>query len=130
MSDFIPDSHHNLLIQPLVATFISITPDGLTHGSVVWCRQHEGTIQVAILKDTQKYQNLLVNPEVSILIVDTNEPYRYLEVRGTASISTENASAIMRDIATKYDRPDFDVETNEHKRVIVTIIPRKIIVHG
>lgn len=130
MPQSIPISHQDLLIQPLVATFISITPDGLPHGSVVWCQQYEGIIQVAILKDTQKYQNLLVNPKVSILIVDTNDPYRYLEVRGTASLSTENASAIIRDIATKYGRPDFDVETNEHKRVIVTITPSKVIAHG
>ena len=130
MSQTIAESHRDLLITPLVATFISITPDGQPHGSVVWCRQYEETIQVAILNDTQKYQNLLVNPEVSILIVDTNEPYRYLEVRGTASMSNKNASAIIRDIATKYGRPDFDVETNEHKRVIVTITPTKVITHG
>lgn len=126
----IPKSHHDLLTKPLVASFVSLTPDNQPHATVVWCRQNGTKVQVAILNDTQKYQNLLVNPEVSLLIVDTNAPYRYLEVRGTAKLSQENASAIIRDIARKYGRPDFDVETNEHKRFIVTITPSKVIAHG
>ena len=130
MSQTIPESHRDLLTQPLVATFISIMPDGKPHGSVVWCRQNGNDIQVAILNDTQKYQNLLSNPEVSLLIVDTNEPYRYLEVRGTSHMSKDNATTIITDIARKYGRPEFDVKTNESKRFIVTIIPSKVIVHG
>lgn len=130
MSNTIPESHHDLLTTPLVATFISITPNGKPHGSVVWCRQNGKGIQVAILNDTQKYQNLLANNEVSILIVDTNNPYRYLEVRGTSEMSQDNATPIIKDIARKYGRPEFDVKTNEDKRFIVTITSTKVIAHG
>lgn len=130
MSQTIPESHHDLLAKPLVATFISITPDNKPHGSVVWCRQNGSHIQVAILNDTQKYQNLLANNAVSILIVDTNDPYRYLEIRGTSDMSQDNATPIIKDIARKYGRPDFDAKTNEDKRFIVMITPIKVIAHG
>ena len=130
MPVLIPDSHRDLFRKPLVATLVTIMPDGQPHGTVVWCRLIGTDIQLAILDDTQKYINLKGNPLVSLLIVDTEDPYRYIEVRGTASLSRENASAIIIDIARKYLRPDFDVSRAEDKRVIVTITPTKVIPHG
>ena len=130
MSIAIPDSHHDLFTKPLVATFITLMPDGQPHGTIVWCRLHDTQVQLALLDDTQKYINLKENPLVSLVIVDTEDPYRYIEVRGIANLSRENASAIIMDIARKYNRPDFDVSRAEDKRVIVTISATKVITHG
>lgn len=130
MTTQIPESHKDLFIKSVVATLITLMPDGSPQGTVVWCRLHGNNVQIAILTDTQKYENLQQNPNVSVVIVDTNEPYRYIEVRGRATLSTENATPIIKDIATKYGRPDFDVKTNEHRRVIITIEPTKVTPHG
>lgn len=131
MSVEIPVSHQDLFEQALVATFVTLTPDGKPHATIVWCRLNGAHVQLAILDDTQKYQNLLQNPHVSLVVIDTNAPYRYIEVRGTAELSHAGAEAtpIMQDIARKY-RPEFDWQTNEHKRYIVTITASKVLTHG
>lgn len=131
MSAEIPTTHHDLFTKPLVATFVTLTPDGKPHATIIWCRLNESHVQLAILDDTQKYQNLLNNPNVSLLVIDTNDPYRYIEVRGTAELSHSGVAAtpIMQAIAQKY-HPQFDWKTNEHKRHIVTITASKVIPHG
>ncbi|MEM9954074.1 MAG: PPOX class F420-dependent oxidoreductase [Chloroflexota bacterium] len=128
----IPASHHDLFTEPIVATFVTLTPDGKPHATIVWCRLNGSQVQIAILNGTQKYKNLQANKDVSVLVIDTNHPYRYIEVRGTAelSISGKDATPIIQDIARKYGRPDFDWQTNEHKRSIVTITPKKVVIHG
>ncbi len=126
----IPASYHDLFENPLVATLVTLMPDGTPQATVVWCRLHDGHIQIAILKDTQKYTNLSANPQVTVLVVDTNAPFRYIEVRGVAKLSEENATAIITDIATKYGRPNFDVATNAHQRVILTITATTVNPHG
>lgn len=130
MTISIPESHHDLLTKPIVATLLTITPEGHPHGTVVWCRMNGSHIQVAIQNNTQKYQNLMANPRVSLVLVDTENPYRYIEIRGTTTISVENVSVIMKDIARKYLRPDFNVSHGEDTRVIVTITPTKVNAHG
>ena len=130
MTVLIPDTHHDLFTKPLVATCITIMPDGQPHGTIIWCRLNGTHIQFGLLNDTQKYTNLQANPLVSLVIVDTNEPYRYIEVRGTVTMSSENASEIIMDIARKYHRPDFDIEPGKDRRVIATLTPTKVIPHG
>jgi len=130
MTSQIPETHRDLFTKPLVATLITITPDSKPHGTVVWCRLNGSHIQVSITNESQKYKNIQINPDVSVVIVDTTDPYRYIEVRGTATTSPENATEIVKDIARKYGRPDFDATRAQDRRVIVTISPTKILPHG
>lgn len=129
MSVIIPESHRDLLVGSLVVTLMTTMPDSQPQGTVVWCRLYEGTIQISITKDTQKYTNILNNPKVSVLAVDTNEPFRYIEVRGEATLSAENAAEILTAIATEYGYPEYDVVTGADIRVIVTITPTAINTH-
>ncbi|MEL7434937.1 MAG: TIGR03618 family F420-dependent PPOX class oxidoreductase [Chloroflexota bacterium] len=130
MSMTIPVSHIDLIKSSLVVTLITTMPDGQPHGSVVWCRLHGTQIQISITDDTQKYRNLVHESRVSIVAIDTTDPFRYVEVRGTVSMSRENTREILREIATIYGRPDYDVESGADKRVILTITPTKVITHG
>ncbi|MEO1644555.1 MAG: PPOX class F420-dependent oxidoreductase [Chloroflexota bacterium] len=130
MSITIPESHIDLIKDSLVVTLITTMPDGQPHGSVVWCRLHDTQIQISITDDTQKYRNLVHDPRVSIVAIDTADPFRYVEVRGTVSMSRENTRDILRDIATIYGRPNYDVESGADKRVILTITPTRVITHG
>lgn len=130
MSVSIPESHRDLITGSLVVTLITTMPDGQPHGSVVWCRLEDMQIQISITDDTQKYHNLVHEPRVSLVAIDTTDPFRYVEVRGTVSMSRENTRAILRNIATIYGRPNYDVESGADKRVILTITPTKVITHG
>lgn len=126
----IPASHRNLLVGPLVVTLNTVTPDGQPHSSVVWCRLVGDRIQIVTPGDAQKIWNIQHNPRVSLLAVDTGDPFRYIEVRGEANLSTENAITILREIAREYGYPQYNTGRLVEQRVVITITPMKVITHG
>lgn len=126
----IPASHRDLLTSSLVVTLSTVTPEGQPHASVVWCRLVGERIQIVAPSDAKKVWNIQHNPRVSLLAVDTTDPFRYIEIRGDASLSTENAIAILREIARDYGYPQYNTGRLVEKRVVITITPQKIITYG
>jgi PPOX class probable F420-dependent enzyme len=130
MPQSIPASHRDLLTNPLVAILNTVTPEGQPHSSVNWCRLVGDRIQIVTPADAKKAQNIRHNPQVSLLAVDTNDAFRYIEVRGEASLSTENVIAILREIARDYNYPQYNTGRLVEQRVVITITPQKVIIYG
>jgi PPOX class probable F420-dependent enzyme len=130
MPQSIPASHRDLLTSPLVAILNTVAPEGQAHSSVIWCRLVGDKIQIVTPADAKKAQNIRHNPLVSLLVVDTNNPFRYIEVRGEASLSTENPIAILREIARDYGYPQYNTGRLVEQRVVITITPKRVITHG
>ncbi len=51
----------------------------------------------------KKTRNLRVRPQWSLLILDLANPYRYLEIRGSAGIQADDDYAFARKVGAKYD---------------------------
>jgi hypothetical protein len=71
-------------------------------------------------------RNLRARPACSVLVLDLQNPYRYLEIRGRARIEADADYAFADRVGQKYDsdlrRHDRPGET----RVIVTVEPEKV----
>lgn len=130
MPESIPASHRDLLANALVAILNTVTPEGQPHSSVNWCRLVGNKVQIVSPSDAKKVRNIQDNPLVSLLAVDTNNPFRYIEVRGEASLSTENAITILREIARDYSYPQYNTGRLVEQRVVITITPRKVVTYG
>src|SRR2546423_15627232 len=78
----IPDSHRDLFTSPLHVSFITLMPDGSPQASIVWRLWDAPYIMVSSPKHSQKTRNIKRDPRVSLLMVDPQNAYRYLEVRG------------------------------------------------
>lgn len=80
--DVVPDSHRDLLEQPLTAHLATLRPDGLPQSnSSGW----SGTAIIsrsAQKKARQKMRNIDHDPHVAVSVTDPENPYRSLEVRG------------------------------------------------
>jgi PPOX class probable F420-dependent enzyme len=121
----IPDSHRDLL-ETRHATFATIGPDGLPQLSEVWFVAEDGTVRISLNNTRQKSKNLASNPACTIFILDLANPYRYLEIRGTAEVAPDDDYAFADRVGAKYgadlrvhDRPG-------ESRIAVTIRPRRI----
>ena len=54
-------------------------------------------------KGRQKDRNIRHNPQVALSLMDPDQPYRYLEVRGrVVEITEEGADAVIDGLAHKY----------------------------
>lgn len=133
----IPDSHKDLLERPIATTMATAMPDGSLQNTVLWFDWDGEKIRVSTTKDRQKYKNLTANPNVSLMFVDPDNMYRYLEVRGTVEFAEEGAYDLIDQLAKAYVNKDSyygGVAPAEAKakeeRIILNIVPKHIVTNG
>ncbi|NJL94341.1 MAG: PPOX class F420-dependent oxidoreductase [Anaerolineae bacterium] len=94
----IPQNRLYLLTgKPLVATFVTLLPDGAPHSSLVWFLYEAPYVLVDSLNDSQKARNLRRDPRVGLTVVDTQDPYHYIEMRGVVERMEPDPSATIID---------------------------------
>jgi PPOX class probable F420-dependent enzyme len=80
----------------------------------------------------QKDKNVRRDPRVAITLIDPDNPYRYLEIRGRISeITHDGADQLIDKLAKKYlDADKYPFAVPGEKRVIYKIEPEKVSPHG
>ena len=121
MTDF-PASHRDLL-DAQVATLATNHRHGFPHVSEVWFLYDEGELKTSLNTVRLKTRNLQRDPKCSLLILDLQNPYRYLEVRGIAHIEPDDDLTFARRLGAKYDTEFWTHDGPGEKRVEVTIKP-------
>lgn len=80
----IPESRLDLLAWDTksFAHLATVGPDGRPHTSPVWFDWDGTHIKVSLTTTRQKYRNMQQEKRVSLSILDPEDPYRYIEIRG------------------------------------------------
>lgn len=91
-----------LLEQPNYAVLSSLNTDGSVHSAVVWISAENGTVAVNSAIGRKWPSNLERDPHVTVLVQETGNPYNYLEIRGTATATTEGADEHINELSKKY----------------------------
>ncbi len=103
MPNTIPERYRDLFQKKAFAHLATIMPDGTPQVTPVWC-DYDGThIRINSAKGRVKDHNMRRNPKVALEIMDPDNPYRYLAVRGrVAEITESGADAHIDVLAKKY----------------------------
>jgi PPOX class probable F420-dependent enzyme len=122
----IPETHRYLLERD-VATLATIDADGLPQLTEIWFLAEGDTLKTSLNTSRAKTKNLRARSECSLLILDLDNPYRYLEVRGRAHVEPDDDYAFADTLAAKYGGADLRAHDGPgESRVVVTIEPTKI----
>src|SRR6201996_9597425 len=100
MTDF-PESHRDLL-DGQVATLATIGRSGFPQITEVWPLFEDGELKLSLNTSRLKTRNLQARPQCSLLLLDLENPYRYLEVRGNARIEPDDDLSFARKVGAKY----------------------------
>ncbi len=120
-----PDTHRGLLDAP-VATLATIGDDGLPQLTEVWFLYDEGELKTSLNTSRLKTRNLRKRPGCALLILDLEDPRRYLSVRGRAQIEPDDDYTFATALGAKYGA-DLKVHDGPgDSRVVVTIVPSKV----
>lgn len=130
----IPDTHRDLLVEPLYGVLTTMMSDGQPQSSIVWT-DYDGTyVLINTTLERQKGRNMRANPKVTLLVIDPKDGSRWIEVRGkVVEIRREGAEAHADELTQRYTgkrRFYGDIYPVEQKqketRVIVKIEPIKV----
>ena len=81
----------------------TLMPDGTPQVTPVWCDYKDGLVRVNTAKGRVKARNLKKGAAVALAIVDPDNPYRYVQIRGRVRRVTEDgAVAHIDSLAKKY----------------------------
>ncbi|MCC6364511.1 MAG: PPOX class F420-dependent oxidoreductase [Bryobacterales bacterium] len=89
MAEVIPDKYLDLFRKKAFASLATVMPDGRPQVTPVWCDYDGSHVIVNSAKGRRKDLNMRAEPRVSLAIIDPDNPYRYLEVRGQVIEITE-----------------------------------------
>jgi PPOX class probable F420-dependent enzyme len=120
-----PQSHADLLDSQF-ATLATIGGDGRPQQTEVWFLHDDGELKLSLNTSRLKTRNLAKRPACSIFLLDLENPYRYLEVRGTAQVDPDDDYAFAGKLGAKYNA---DVRAHDNPgegRVAVTIVPSNV----
>jgi PPOX class probable F420-dependent enzyme len=127
----IPDPARAWLDGPEFATIATVLPDGQPHLSVVWVERDGDDVLVSTVKGRRKHLNLTADPRATLLVYPKDNPYSYVEIRGTTTMTEEGGRELIDRLAAKYrglERYPFDDGT-DNVRVVVRLRPEKVVVH-
>lgn len=125
----LPDSVKPWFDAPEFAVIATVLPNGSPQQSVVWIERDGDDLLVSTVKGRRKHLNLERDPYVSVLVYPRENPYSYVEVRGTATMTEEGGRELIDRLCNAYtgaERYTMDDGT-DNVRVVVRITPDKVV---
>ena len=128
----IPDSHKDLLDKSGVLHLASLGPGGEPQVHPVWYEWDGTHLLVSSTRPRQKTKNVERDARVAGSVLDPENPYRYLEVRGTVeAVEPDPTGSLIHRLAKKYLNEDrYPWEEDNSQRVILRIRPAHTNVMG
>jgi PPOX class probable F420-dependent enzyme len=125
----IPDGFKDVLTQKKAfANLATVGADGGPQITPVWFEWDGTHLRFNTVKGRVKDKNLRRSPKVALAIMDPDNPYRYLQIRGRVVDTTESgADAHIDSLAKKY----MGVDKYPHRkpgevRVIYKVAPDRV----
>lgn len=113
-----------LLNEPQLAHVATTMPDGSPQVTPVWVDTDGTAILFNTAKGRVKHRNLERDPRCAVEVVDRENYYRWIAIRGRAELIEEGADAHIDSLAKKYLGVDtYPYASDDEVRVIVRVVP-------
>ena len=116
-----------LLDQPNHAVVSTLNADGSVHSTVVWVDVQDGRLAMNSAVGRTWPTNLARDPRLTVVVFDQANPYEYVEVRGTATGTTDGADAHIDRLAKKYlDADSYPFRKEGEQRVTFLVDAERV----
>ncbi len=104
------------------AHLATVRADGSPKLDPIWIDLVDSTtVIMATGRTSLKTQNILRDPRVAISIVDMDNPYEEMQLRGVAEVEPDPDMAAMDAISHKYTSKPFPMRDNLENRVVLRV---------
>jgi PPOX class probable F420-dependent enzyme len=132
MAANIPKEFLDLFAKKAFASLATVMPDGSPQVTPVWC-DYDGThVRINTAKGRIKDKNMRRNKKVALTLLDPDNPYRHLAMRGeVAEITEAGADRHIDELAKKYlGKEKYPYRRPGEVRVIYKIRPERVSTMG
>jgi PPOX class probable F420-dependent enzyme len=128
----IPEKYADLFQKKAFAQLATLMPDGSPHVAPVWVDYDGSHIVINSAKGRVKDRNMRRDPRIGMDLLDPDNPYRHLSIRGRVTEITEKGADEHIDKLTKkyLGQDKYPYRGNGEVRVIYKIEPESVHVMG
>lgn len=126
MSAPLPPEAARLLNAPVYVVLSTINPDGRPQSSVVWTKVDGNEVVLSTIRGRRKTRNMERDPRVTLLAYDPDDPYQYVEVRGTVQITEDPGGVLIDELSRAYDGQPWDA-SHDGERLVVRVSADKVV---
>ena len=113
------DEIRRLLDGRHFAAMATINPDGGPQTSAMWVGRDGDDVLFSTVAGRRKHRNLERDPRASVTVLDSNDPYNYVELRGHVTIEEDVGRAFDIGLSWTYDGTDPDPDPPGAVRLII-----------
>ena len=114
------DEIRRLLDGPNFAVLATLNPDGGPQTSAMWLGRDGDDVLFSTVAGRRKHKNLLRDPRASVVVIDAEDPYNYVELRGrVTSMDEDIGRRFDTGLSWKYDGKDPDPDRPGAVRLIL-----------
>jgi PPOX class probable F420-dependent enzyme len=125
------DRQRAFLERPFLGVVTTLRPDGSLHSTVVWVDVDDDGVSFNTAHGRAKPRYLARDPRVSLIVLDPEDPYRWLSLSGAAALVEDGAEAQIDELSRKYTgRFPYASRKPGERRVTVRIAPERIETRG
>lgn len=123
----IPSEFDDLFEKPILYALATVMPDGQPQVTPLWGDLSNGQVRINTAEGRQKDKNLKERPQATVMLVDPENPQRWIEVRGSVTGTTNGADAHIDSLAKKYLGVDsYPYRNPAETRITYVINPTKV----
>ena len=124
----IPEKYVDLFQKKAFGQLATLMPDGSPHVAPVWVGYDGRYVVINSAKGRVKDRNMRRDPRVGVDLLDPDNPYRHLSIRGRVTEITENGADEQLDELTKkyLGQDQYPYRGSGEVRVIYKIEPQSV----
>jgi PPOX class probable F420-dependent enzyme len=115
------EKESEFLENPFVGIVTTLRGDGSLHSTVVWVDAENGSVSFNTVRGRAKERHLTADPRLSLLVIDPDDPFRWVAVSGRGELVEEGADEQIDRLAKKYTGEESFTRPADQRRVSVKI---------
>jgi PPOX class probable F420-dependent enzyme len=128
MAEKIPENALDIVNKPALAHLATLMPDEVPQVTPVWF-DYDGTyIRINTGRGRRKEKNMEERPQVGLDIVDPDDQYHWISIRGHVSEITEDGAVEhINKLSRKYLGHEYQAFVPGEVRVMCKIVPDRVV---
>ena len=112
-------------------TLATVNANGSPQTTVHWATRDGDAVLMSTVRGRRHARNLERDPRVSVLVMDSTDPYSYAEIRGVATLTEQGGRELIDDLNEKYHgvRP-YPKDGPDVVRLVIRIEAERIVVRA
>ena len=126
----LPEKVKELADSTTYVALATLRADGSPRMTVLWITRDGDELLLSTRRGSAKERDISRDGRVGLMFLDQKDPYGYVEVRGNASITEEGGDDLIDELALKYTGSAYQWDGDEAVRVVVRVVPEKVLTVG